>query len=166
MNSRTLRPFSTLVAAAISCSMVLTATGNASAAVAPPLGTHAAAPVSAAQQALTDRILADIDAARRHGLAPGRSLPVYTAGGLTLELAEVEGAVLLRAETGPEQRGFCHMAAMTAVYTIGAAVFGAAALAGGITVVGIAISAEAAGALSSALAVGSGVSGLVSLYIC
>ncbi|GAB7188669.1 hypothetical protein ATKI12_8500 [Kitasatospora sp. Ki12] len=167
MNSRVLRPFSTALAVVVTCSL-LAAAGNASAAVALPRdnGAVAVAQADPARQAVTEQILAAVDAARQDGLRPGQSVPVYTADAVTVELADVDGTLVLRADTGPQQHGFCHTAAMTAVYTIGAPVFGAAALAGGITVVGIAISAEAAGALSSALAVGSGVSGLVSLHIC
>lgn len=63
-------------------------------------------------------------------------------------------------------QGWCHSAAMAAVYTIGAAAFAAAALVGGITVFGVFIPAYAASAMSIALSAGAGLSALVSLYIC
>ncbi|GAA3023802.1 hypothetical protein GCM10020229_38910 [Kitasatospora albolonga] len=161
------RPFSVTVAATIACSMLLAAAGTASAATAPHRDpeTIAVAQADPTQRAVTQQILAAVEAARDR-LEPGRSTLVHASAGVTVYLDNVDGTLVLRGDTGPEPRGFCHVAAMSAVSAIGAAVFGAAALAGGITVVGIAISAEAAGALSSALAVGSGVSALVSTYIC
>ncbi|MEV7603205.1 hypothetical protein AB0O91_38130 [Kitasatospora sp. NPDC089797] len=119
-----------------------------------------------ADQLVVDQIIAGIDAAKARGLAPGGSEVVYQAGGVTLLLDNVDGTYVLRVDAGAQTRGFCHWSAMAAVYTIGAAAFAAAAAVGGITVVGIAISAEAANALSIALATGGGVSGLVSEFIC
>lgn len=157
------------IAAATACAVLSTAT-TATAAPRPAVSATVAQPAAApVDQQLVNQLARDIMAARGT-LAAGESVTVYDNGDATLTLLKQTDGSLVLASGGSlaaaAAGGFCHSAAMAAVYTIGAAAFGAAALVGGITVVGIAISAEAAGALSSALAAGASVSGLVSLYIC
>ena len=67
---------------------------------------------------------------------------------------------------GVTAMGFCHSAAMAAVYAIGSAVLAAVALSGGIVIMGVFVNPYAASAMSIALAGGSGLSALVSTYIC
>lgn len=157
------------IAAATACAVLSTAS-TATAAQRPAVSTavapRAAAPVD---QQLVNQLVRDITAARGT-LAAGESTTVYDNGDATLTLSKQADGSLVLAGGGSlvtaQSGGFCHSAAMAAVYGIGAAAFGAAAALGGITVIGIAISAEAASALSTALTIGSGVSVLVSQYIC
>ncbi|MCC3769851.1 hypothetical protein [Streptomyces sp. UNOC14_S4] len=121
-------------------------------------------------EALVKQILDGINSARA-SLANGQSKIVYDNGQYALSLfKDANGKTTLRAfqsgSTGNQPRGFCHMAAMTAVYSIGAAAFAAAAAAGGIEVLGIAISADAARAMSVAFSSGSALNALVSQYVC
>ncbi|MER7673220.1 hypothetical protein ABTY61_32825 [Kitasatospora sp. NPDC096128] len=163
------------VAAVTAGAVLTTVAPTASAAPAVPAPYRGAAAVASPQpgavldQGLVDRLVADIRAAKG-SLATGESAVVHSDGTSVLTLTrEVDGSFVLAGTTAgaaPGVRGFCHWSAMAAVYTIGAAAFAAAAALGGITVVGIAISAEAANALSIALATGGGVSGLVSEFVC
>ncbi|MFF4739303.1 hypothetical protein ACFY2W_25970 [Streptomyces sp. NPDC001262] len=132
---------------------------------------QAAATVSAqletpVDEALVKQILDGINSARA-SLADGQSKVVYDNGKYALALSkDANGKTTLRAvqtgSTGNQPHGFCHTAAMTAVYSIGAAAFAAAAAAGGIEVLGIAISADAARAMSVAFSSGSALNSLVS----
>ncbi|MFE5540772.1 hypothetical protein ACFQ78_34255 [Streptomyces sp. NPDC056519] len=157
------------IAAATACAVLSTAT-TATAAPRPAVS-MAVAPRAAAlvDQQLVNQLVRDVTTARAT-LAAGESTTVYDNGDATVTLRKQADGSLVLAGGGSlaaaAAGGFCHSAAMMAVYGLGAAVLGAAAAAGGITIVGIAVSAEAASALSSALAIGSGVSGLVSMYIC
>ncbi|MFI5803663.1 hypothetical protein [Streptomyces sp. NPDC051561] len=168
------------LAALTATAVLATVAPSASArpASAPPLSAPAAGAAlsrPAAQPAdndpeLTARILDGINRARQT-VRPGGEAVVYRSHGADLvytKPARGQGQGQLVVRTHQDKRGmaFCHAAAMAAVYAIGSAALAAAALAGGITIVGIAISAQAAGALSTALAVGSGVSALVSQYVC
>ncbi|WP_414168965.1 hypothetical protein ACMATS_23625 [Streptoverticillium reticulum] len=163
--------------AVVTAGAILTvAASTASAAPANSSRTARAAAVVSAQlgtpvdEALVKQLVDGINSARA-SLAEGQSKVIYDNGQYALSLSkEAAGKTTLRAfqtgHTGNQPRGFCHMSAMAAVYGIGAAAFAAAAAVGGIEVLGIAISADAAGALSTALSAGSGVSALVSQYIC
>lgn len=117
---------------------------------------------------LRNRIVRNIKS-QKSTLGVCRSAVVYAKSGSQLILTQRSaGKFQIQVDQAASlaQRGVCHAAAMAAVYAIGAAAFAAAALVGGITVVGIAISAQAAQAVSSSLAAGSGVSALVAAYIC
>ena len=89
-----------------------------------------------------------------------------TEGGLAA--APVGAPLLVRGSSGSDfsTQGFCHAAAMSAVYAIGSVVLAAVALSGGIVIMGVFIGPYAASAMSIALAGGSGFSALVSVYIC
>lgn len=163
--------------AVITAGAILTVTGPAASAA--PAHTsrsaQAAAAVSAqlgtpVDEALVQQIVDGIKAARA-SLAAGESKVVYNNGAYGVSLAK-DGAgketlrVVQTSKDNQAPAGFCHSAAMAAVYGIGAAAFAAAAATGGIEVLGIMISANAARAMSTALSAGSGVSALVSQYIC
>ncbi|MFC5723478.1 hypothetical protein ACFP1Z_25260 [Streptomyces gamaensis] len=157
--------------------MTVTASTASAAPVQSPTVAQAAAAVAAetgtpVDTAVVQKIVDNINAARG-SLSEGQSKFVYDNGEYALSLGKAGGKTTLRAVVSPtskggmnQPRGFCHTAAMAAVYGIGAAAFAAAAAVGGIEVIGIAISADAAQALSVALSAGSGVSALVSQYIC
>lgn len=133
--------------------------------------TEAASTVTSDIDAERDQIVRDVTEAKSH-LEVGESEVVHHTEGARLVLTQPSaGNYTLEAQTtddgnGMAPMGICHSAAMTAVYTIGAAAFAGAAFLGGITVLGVAITAEAAGAMGIAMSAGAGVSGLVSLYIC
>ena len=129
----------------------------------------ALAVASQVDQAIVTTIVDNVRAAQLRGFSAGQSEVVYQAGSSTLSLAKsASGEYVLTGDSKVVEPafGFCHAAAMAAVYSIGAAAFLAASLIGGIVVFGVAISASAAGALSAALAAGAGVSALVAVYIC
>ncbi|MEU5424016.1 hypothetical protein AB0H73_00170 [Streptomyces olivoreticuli] len=163
--------------ALVTAGAILTATtSTASAAPAnSPRSAQAAAAVSAqlgtpVDEALVQQIFDGIKSARA-SLAAGDSKAVYSNGDYAVMLIKDTAgketlSVTQNTKGSQAPMGFCHAAAMAAVYGIGAAAFAAAALAGGIEVMGIAISANAARAMSTALSAGSGVSALVSQYIC
>lgn len=117
--------------------------------------------------ALRDEMVKSITSAKS-SLKVGGSATVYQADGVKLVLTQPsEGRFVLQGNPGVmHPDGFCHAAAMAAVYTIGAAVFAAAALVGGIEVFGVFLAADAAGAMSVALTAGAGLSALVAVYIC
>ena len=140
-----------------------------------------------AETAVAAQIVANVRSEQAAGFNRGDRATVYKDGAVTVDLVRTRtGAYQLVVDSGVApvansaahqlqatagvglvaNFNFCHAAAMAAVYTIGAAAFLAASLVGGIVVFGVAISAEAAGAMSAALALGAGVSALVSLYIC
>ena len=63
--------------------------------------------------------------------------------------------------------GFCHAAAMAAVYTFGAAILGGLAATGeGAVILGVALSSGELGALAAAVGGAGGLSALVAVYIC
>jgi len=62
--------------------------------------------------------------------------------------------------------GFCHAAAMAAVFAIGSAGLAFLAASGGAVIAGVWLGAEGLGQLSAAMAAGSGLEALVAVYIC
>lgn len=100
---------------------------------------------------------------------------VLRAGDTNVRLTMTQGGLALAPLGVPSNanggsdfstQGFCHYSAMAAVYAIGSVVLAAVALTGGIVIMGFFIPAYAASAMSIALAGGSGLSWLVSEYMC
>lgn len=127
----------------------------------------------------TSAVARKVGIARERGIASGTSVVVgRTAGADILLVRSKGGAYSLGVNAGSSDpnvkasgqpirtEGFCHAAAMAAVYALGSVGLAALAASGGGMVLGVFITAEAANAMSLALAGGSAVSGLVSLYIC
>ncbi|MFE5774222.1 hypothetical protein ACFQ7O_38345, partial [Streptomyces sp. NPDC056485] len=108
------------IAAATACAVLSTAT-TATAAPRPAVSTAVAQPAAApVDQQLVNQVARDIMAARGT-LAAGESVTVYDNGDATLTLLKQTAGSLVLASGGSlaaaAAGGFCHSAAMAAVYT-------------------------------------------------
>lgn len=170
----------TTIGALLTASLVLIGAMSAEASPPSTAGVESvASATSAADQLIIDTVTQNVRAVEAEGLSAGGSAVVCSSGAVTLTLtADEAGTYVLvssmssgRPTLGTSrgvtpQFGFCHAAAMAAVYTIGAALLAAAAISGGLTIAGVFLAPAALNALSVAMAAGAGVSALVAVYIC
>lgn len=85
--------------------------------------------------------------------------------GYDIVLRKVDGTPAVET-TSSVADGFCHAAALAAVYTIGAAGLAFLAASGGGVILGVFLTASQLARISAALAGAGGVSALVSEFIC
>jgi hypothetical protein len=125
-------------------------------------------PLTGEQVTVRDKVIRFNEAAK-----VGHSLKLRTEGGTISLTRTTDGTVVtalpvagVKSTNASSARGFCYYAARAAIYTIGAAVFAGLAATGGGIILGVAISARAAGAFAAALTGGAGLEALIATYFC